>query len=231
MSAGRALDEHSARPASLGRDDVLERLPLAVMKLRARWQKAAGDSSAADAVFADLVARYSEPHRRYHNLAHVEFGLGQFDLLEHLAERPEEVVVAFFFHDAVYDIGASDNEERSAELARQSCRTLGFALPVLDRIASLVEVTALDSSPVTIDELVISDIDLAVLGQDHQAFERYETLVREEYEAVPDDTFWRARKEVLRSILNRLSIFLTDEFGVRYEASARAILLRTIQRH
>ena len=83
--------------------------------LAARWKLA--DRSLYDA----LVARYSEPHRRYHTLQHLAECFAAFDEIAHLAEHPADVELALWFHDAIYDTRRSDNEQRSAE---QSGRNL-----------------------------------------------------------------------------------------------------------
>jgi predicted metal-dependent HD superfamily phosphohydrolase len=53
--------------------------------LAARWKLP--DRSLYDA----LVARYSEPHRRYHTLTHLEECFAAFDEIADLAERPADV--------------------------------------------------------------------------------------------------------------------------------------------
>lgn len=70
------------------------------------------------AVFARLTTAYSEPVRHYHTLAHITDSLYEFDRLIGLAEAPHEIEMAIWFHDAVYDPKAHDNEERSAEWAQ-----------------------------------------------------------------------------------------------------------------
>src|ERR1051325_7755552 len=67
--------------------------------------------------FDELAARYNEPHRAYHTLAHIADCLDQFEAAKHLAEEPLAVELAIWFHDAVYDSRASANEERSVDLA------------------------------------------------------------------------------------------------------------------
>src|SRR5688572_19594593 len=67
---------------------------------------------------------YSGGGRAYHNLAHIEDVLRRFDEVARDVgwERPREVFLALLFHDAVYHAGASDNEVRSAQLARDAIR-------------------------------------------------------------------------------------------------------------
>jgi predicted metal-dependent HD superfamily phosphohydrolase len=68
-------------------------------------------------VWAELLPRYSEPHRHYHNVQHIEECLREFEFGQHLAADPAAVELAILFHDAIYDPRRSDNEEQSAQLA------------------------------------------------------------------------------------------------------------------
>jgi len=79
--------------------------------LRSRWPL-------DEALYQDLVARYREPHRRYHTLQHLEECFARFDELRALAEHPRDVELAIWFHDAIYDTRRSDNEARSAAWGR-----------------------------------------------------------------------------------------------------------------
>ncbi|MGW4644741.1 HD domain-containing protein [Sphaerisporangium sp. NPDC004334] len=81
------------------------------------WAAIAGDSVAARAVVAELIARWSEPHRRYHTPAHLRAVLAAIDPLAGFAADPVAVRLAAWFHDAVYDGRPGWDEERSAQLA------------------------------------------------------------------------------------------------------------------
>jgi predicted metal-dependent HD superfamily phosphohydrolase len=66
----------------------------------------------------DLLARWSGTHRKHHTVAHLHEML---DAIGRLAESGiefdrEAVELAAWFHDAIYEIGRDDNEDRSAEL-------------------------------------------------------------------------------------------------------------------
>ena len=78
---------------------------------------AAGDG---EALRAELEAAYEEPQRHYHTLEHLGECLALFERHRTHAERPAEVELALWFHDAVYAIGRADNEARSAEWARRA---------------------------------------------------------------------------------------------------------------
>jgi predicted metal-dependent HD superfamily phosphohydrolase len=89
--------------------------------MRDRWLETWRDLGVVPAPFEmldDLRSRYSAPDRHYHGLHHIEDCLEKFDVCRQEAERPAEIEMAIFFHDAIYDTHAADNELKSAEWAR-----------------------------------------------------------------------------------------------------------------
>ena len=87
---------------------------------RDRWNRlltalgiVAGESECFDA----LLAAYSEKHRHYHTIKHIDHCLRELDGAKSLAHDPAEVELALWFHDAIYDPHSSKNEERSADWA------------------------------------------------------------------------------------------------------------------
>jgi hypothetical protein len=70
-----------------------------------------------DALFLDLLDRWGEEHRKYHGRTHLLSVLEALDLLTKPAEPPRTVVLAAWFHDAVYRGIAGQDEEESARLA------------------------------------------------------------------------------------------------------------------
>ena len=71
----------------------------------ALWQRL-GAQGDANAVYDNLIARYSEPHRAYHTLEHIGHCLDEFEQVRHLATNPDAVELALWYHDAIYDTKA-----------------------------------------------------------------------------------------------------------------------------
>ena len=86
--------------------------------------RAAGAKDDVAGAGARLLAAYGDPARRYHDLHHLAEVLGHVDTLEAVATDPVAVRLAAWFHDAVYDPKALDNEERSAALAEHELAAL-----------------------------------------------------------------------------------------------------------
>ena len=198
------------------------------MDLRKRWFDAwralglAGDPD----LLQEVLHRYSDARRKYHTLQHLEECNGKLDELSGIAEHPAEVELALWFHDSIYEPRRSDNEQRSADWARESLLAAGAAPDVAERVHALIMATRHAVEPRGIDQQVLIDVDLAILGADSQRFDEYETQVREEYRWVPELIYRRKRAEILRSFLERPTIYSTPLFVERYEKQARANLAR-----
>jgi predicted metal-dependent HD superfamily phosphohydrolase len=189
-----------------------------------------GGARAAAPSFDGLIAAYAEPHRAYHDVNHVDDCLTKFDAARDLAERPDEVEAAIWFHDAVYDPKAKDNEERSAERAAEALSAAGVDSEVLRRVVSLILATKHDREPFGPDEALLIDVDLSILGRAPEVFAAYDAAIRQEYAWVPDGQYRAGRRAVLQRLLDRPAIYVTAYFRDRYEEQARRNLTAAIDR-
>lgn len=192
--------------------------------LSASWLRAwrgVGAVGDGESVYRALLDRYAEPHRRYHTIQHLRECLAAFEAVSALPPHPGEVEVALWFHDAIYEVRRSDNEERSAQWARSALLSAQVEQESADLVHSLVMITKHSAQPVTLDEQVLTDIDLSILGADRERFAEYEQQIREEYGFVPTWLFRRRRRAILRSFLARSRIFSTPRFFAGLEHRAR----------
>ena len=195
-----------------------------------RWQSAwalAGLAEPPRACFDALCQAYAEPQRRYHTLQHLRECLGQAERITQLAERPGEVLIALWFHDAVYDTKGRGNEARSARWAREVVAAAGGP-EAAERVHALVMATEHHAVPSGRDAQVLVDVDLSILGAEARRFDEYERQVRDEYRHVPELLFRGKRRSVLQGFLARERIFNTDTFHQLLEARARDNLRRSI---
>jgi predicted metal-dependent HD superfamily phosphohydrolase len=201
--------------------------------LEARWTgllTALGcGPEAARAAFAAVAANYSAPERHYHTLDHVRDVLDTVTSLWGTAEPPPALLLAAWLHDVVYDTHAADNEERSADHARALLRPLGLSEGLLDEAARLILLTKGHRADAG-DRAgqVLLDADLAVLGADEAAYDRYAAAIRREYAWVPEADYRAGRSRVLEDFLRRPRVYHTEEMHARAEALARANLRREI---
>ena len=180
--------------------------------------------------FNEIIARYSEPHRKYHTTRHLEECFEKFAEVRTLAQRPAETEIAVWFHDAIYDPRSNQNEPKSAELAQAKVLAFGGPAESAARISQLILATRHDVVPEGNDAKLLVDVDLSILGATPERFEEYEQQVRQEYSWVPDQIFTKERKRILQQLLARASIFNTQLFIDRYEQQARENLTRSIIR-
>jgi predicted metal-dependent HD superfamily phosphohydrolase len=178
---------------------------------------------AARAVGADLLARYEEPHRHYHDRRHLLEVLTAVDRLEADALNVQDVRLAAWFHDAIYLVDASpgDNEHRSAALAAAALSALGLPLARVERVAALVLVTEAHQPGSDPDAQVLSDADLAILAATPARYAGYTAGVRAEYAAVPAADFRRGRAEILQAFLQRPQVYATTTAYTLWEQTAR----------
>ncbi|NED95620.1 metal-dependent phosphohydrolase [Phytoactinopolyspora alkaliphila] len=191
-------------------------------RLAARWASLTGRGDDAIRCGRDLLDRWSQPHRRYHDITHLRDVLNAVDTLAAEAADSDAVRLAVWFHDAVYDGRPGDDERASAELAAQCLRDLGLAAARVGEVIRLV-LTTINHEPASDDAngAVMCDADLSVLGRDPDGYRTYTEAVREEYRHVPDDAFRTGRTAVLESLVARDPIFRTVTGRALWESAAR----------
>ena len=180
-------------------------------------------------MFDQVCASYSESHRQYHTLDHIDACLLEFDAARCLARSQAEVEGALWFHDVVYEPRATDNERRSADMAARFLASAGASVEACAHVHAHIMATAHAAEPKDADACFVVDIDLSILGQNTDTYDRFEHAVREEYRWVPLLVYRRKRAQILQSFLDRESVYATEWFRSRYEQSARANLRRAIE--
>jgi len=177
-----------------------------------------------------LLAAYSAPERGYHDVRHLEEVLDRLlELLSVEGARVDRdaVLLAAWFHDAVYD-GRNDDEERSAELAADALA--GFDTARAAEVARLVRLTAAHQP--ADDDLagqLLCDADLAILASGPGRYGEYVAGVRREYGAVPEPEFRQGRAAVLRALLAKPTLFHTTHARSSWEDTARANVARELE--
>lgn len=191
----------------------------------------------------NLLARYEQPHRKYHTSVHLSEMLTALKTLyeQHHTATPRAVLLAAWFHDAVYEANPGDDEAASADLARTALTPLASTGSLTNRevtaIAHLIELTASHQLADGIEEYTSGaltradaafflDADLAILAADSPRYTRYVAGVRAEYAHYAPDAFTRGRAAILQGFLNRTAIYASDTAHLLWDAPAR-LNLRT----
>jgi predicted metal-dependent HD superfamily phosphohydrolase len=191
-----------------------------------RWCELLGDRTIVRELGAAVLHRWSEPHRRYHGLAHLAAVLDHVDDLARAQASPETEVdavrLATYFHDVVYDPESSDNEVRSAALAADVLGRVEVPAALVAEVVRLVLLTA-SHEPAAGDHAgaLLCDADLAVLGGEPEAYAAYAAAVREEYRHVPEPLFRAGRAAILEGLLGHEELYRTAAARSRWEQAAR----------
>jgi predicted metal-dependent HD superfamily phosphohydrolase len=174
------------------------------------------------AVFHDLTQQYAGPGRYYHTLPHIGQVLATIESLREDAVDVPTTQLAVWFHDVIYDPRAGDNEEQSAAYAARVLQALAIPAETIHRVCAMILATkSHECAPDDYDTQLLLDADLATLGADGSAYQRYRQAIRQEYAWVPDAEYRRARRQILRRFLDRDRIYHTSALHAALEARAR----------
>lgn len=187
-----------------------------------------------------LLQAWEQPHRAYHHSGHLSQMLTDLDRLyayRTQGSTPLALVLAAWFHDAVYEGAPGEDERRSEQLANISLEPLVTAGLLsgdeLQMVSLLVRATATHKLPESADLPAgyepadiqfFLDADMAILAADSARYRRYLRGVRSEYSHFDDEAFRAGRTTFLRSILGRKRIFLSEQALQLWEEPAQTNL-------
>ena len=184
-------------------------------------------TAAARDMHAELVERYSEPHRHYHNVTHIESMLELLAHREESLDSPASVYLATFFHDAIYNPAAPDNEDQSAQLASDWLSGQNVDARITQAVVELIEATANHMEAEGSGDLAwFLDADLSILGSETSRYDDYAAAIRREYSFVTDADYRTGRTSVLNQFLNSDRVFRTPGLYDELECRARDNLRR-----
>lgn len=194
------------------------------------------------ALLVEVLRRYDEPHRHYHNRQHVLNMLAHVDsVCQHYPDKllvpytRDEMSIATLFHDAVYDIGPvpQSNERNSAGLFEMSC--CNMPLDSRERIRRLIMLTAshgkLKREGVCDAEALFLDCDLATFAEPRWAvaLETDRAVTREMLQVYTLEQVAAGRKAFLGGLLENEHIYLSRHFESLWETQARRNIERFFQ--
>lgn len=169
---------------------------------------------------------HASPGRCYHTLQYLQECLLTLVEARAAAEVPnaDAIELALRFHDAVYDPRASDNEERSAEIADEMLRRSGASEQLRADVRRLILATKSHEHSGHEDAMWMLDIDLSIFGHLVERFAQYEQQIRQEYAWVEEAVYRKKQAEILGRFLERSRIYTTDYFHARLDQRARCNL-------
>lgn len=196
----------------------------------------------------DIEQAYTQ-NRHYHTLQHLQQMLDELMVIKnnfsqttnhkpayrsgrpqttnHIS-RPDALLFALFYHDIVYIPGRKDNEEKSAEVAKEHLQILNVPALTIATCTKMIKATKNHLPDEDPDVNYFTDADLSVLGQPEEKYEIYRRQVRMEYAFLSDEEFNAGRRTVLKQFLAMENIFKTEHFRKRFEKKARGNIGREL---
>lgn len=195
-----------------------------IYNFQALWQRCLRKGIKDDSssyIHARLTKAYSEPQRVYHTLEHIEGCFAVFEEVKHLLDNADALALAIWFHDAIYELGADDNEQRSADWFMAETEGLfddGLRQQVYAHIMATLHCgRAIEGH----DSQIMVDIDLSSFGMPWPIFLRDSKKVRSERSDIPDQEFYAKQCGFQKALLERPRFFQSDYFFEHYENQAR----------
>lgn len=171
-----------------------------------------------------IEKHYSEANRFYHNLTHIETMLNGAERLNLAAATHPVLYFSIWFHDIVYNSKKKDNEEKSAQMAVDFLSQTSLATTIIEQINSAIIHTKFHFELYeneSLEEQLLLDLDLGILGTDTTIYEQYAIQVRKEYAWVLGPIYRHNRKKVLKKFLAMPQIYRTNYFQTNFEEAAR----------
>ncbi|MEM9674508.1 MAG: hypothetical protein AAF992_18090 [Bacteroidota bacterium] len=197
------------------------------------WQELAtkytDDSQLSNELWNEIENSYTTKNRHYHNLAHLSYMVNHATNYQHELSDSDTVLFSIFYHDIVYNVARKDNEQKSADLARERLTQLGVPAEKTSKCHAQIVATQKHAPSNDADTNYLLDFDLAILGESPAVYQEYTRQIRREYARYPGFLYRRGRRKVLQHFLAMDRIFKTDIFYESYEQSARANLKTELQ--
>lgn len=179
--------------------------------------------------FEKLIDLYSQQERHYHTLKHIQTMLSFLETHKGYIKNWSSVVMATWYHDAIYDTRSKTNEEESANLAAQDLQELRLPEDVVDSTKKLILATKRheldETNP---DSAIFLDADLLILARPASVYDAYSENIRKEYSWVPEAEYRIGREIVLKSFLQReriyFSPFMQNSDGIARENITRELI-------
>ncbi len=167
-----------------------------------------------------LFQYYTEEHRAYHNLNHLQTMFGFLDETSFSGKEKEWLETAIFYHDIIYDSTRKDNEQASADLWLESEGNI-WPKEKCAAVSGMIVATHKHLPDGFYLTPYLLDIDLAILGAPKAIYRSYTEAIRMEYGWVPDEMYRVGRAGVMTKFMERPRIFFTDDFFDKFEVRAR----------
>jgi len=201
-----------------------------IIYLKSRWKITLNRAEAlgtSPSLIDSILYAYGEKERHYHTREHLRH---MFEVYDRYFLKPNPIhELTFWYHDFFYDPTRSDNEDRSGALAKKVIDlTLQVPSGAGSQVRDLILFSHYTRPPVTRDEMVMHDVDLAIFGESSDLFNKYEKDIRQEYAFVPEADYRKGRAGILKNFLRDPFYFTPELCYSSYEELAERNIRRSI---
>ena len=181
----------------------------------------------------EIKGAYGSSSRHYHNTGHIHGLLTLANQYQSSLQDKDAIDFSIFYHDLVYKVTRSDNEEKSAMRAEKNLLDLKLSP---DKIATVVEYILatkqhrLDNASTDSDLAWFLDFDMSILGAEWDRYIEYTRKIRKEYSIYPDFLYNQGRRKFLQRSLGTPYIFHTRFFRTYHEQQARENMRKELER-
>jgi predicted metal-dependent HD superfamily phosphohydrolase len=198
-------------------------------KFRSLIKKYAAYPPQPENFWNEIQFHYCEKWRHYHTLTHLQNLLDVLTEAQTQVEEWDVTLFAVFYHDIIYIPTNNNNEEKSAELAKERLSEISFPAKKINHCCSMILATKTHTVSADSDTNYFTDADLSILGQRNDVYIEYTKQVRQEYSIFPDFLYKPGRRKALERFLKMDQIFKTEYFFKKLEKQARENLRFELQ--
>lgn len=178
--------------------------------------------------FNQIIEKYTEEHRQYHNLNHIIHFFKHSQNIKNKLNDYDSFFFAIIFHDVIYSTSNSTNEIDSANYAEKILIPMVF--PHIDQVKKLILLTEKHTihELENFDSQAFLDLDLSILGSSWQNYSEYAEGIQKEWKNVPTFMYKIGRKKVLQKFLDQENIYRSAYFQDLYEEQAKINLKKEL---
>jgi predicted metal-dependent HD superfamily phosphohydrolase len=177
-----------------------------------------------------IYLQYTQPNRYYHNLNHIQSIISVLDNVQDAISNWPAIVLATFYHDAIYQVHNTNNEEQSAHLAVQHLQSMQVPNAIIKKCEACIIATATHTNiNADIDIDLFLDADLCILGSTPLNYNTYKANIAKEYSIYTKQAYTQGRIKVLQHFLAKASIYKHPYFINNLEQQARRNLQAELQ--
>ena len=169
----------------------------------------------------EIILAHLSSQRYYHTLTHLKHIFEEFQDISLDKKEKNIIIFTTFYHDIIYDVSKSDNEIKSAILAKKRLLELEVPMTIIKQVVELILLTKTHHTTNNLCYQYFLDADLSILGTTPENYQKYTQQIRKEYQIYDDRSYKKGRTQVLEIFLKKKRLFQNDFFYEKYEKNAQ----------